>query len=393
VNESPMGPVSELSVLYALPIPRFYSQCGGVGGHIAHAHGVMKSLMNLGANLDVLAAEKPAGPLEFEGNWHLLPCRNTRPPGRYFWGRNFVDMVANLVSRSDYSFCYMRYSTQFSPLIPSLKKALGKAALVLELNSFGSQHGVLGRTFLSAMEKNALKAADLVLCISDHLLNDVTRLLGSEVADRCFVVPNGVDPDRFLCANERQSAAGDTVNLCYCGVLKSGNGLETLLEAHKKLETEHSALTLHVIGEGPHRSALENSPQRGGNVVFHGAVGFHDVPSKLAEMDILVYTTSKDNAFQSPIKLYEYMCTGRPIVAADTPQTHELLEGEPACGLLFEMGDASQLAAALKRLLSEPALAASMARYARETAVENHNWNQRVVSLLGELENRRILGV
>ncbi len=383
---------SELSVLYALPIPRFFSQCGGIGGHIAHAQGIMKSFSATSTTLDVLAEEAPADTMDFVDNWHNLPCPNTLAHHRFLWSFRFNKKIAALISRTDYSICYMRFSTQFAPLIPALKKILGDIPLVLELNSFGSQHGAMQRLLLAPLESRALKAADLTLCVSDSLLKDVRRLLGPGAAKGCFVVPNGVDPDRFSPTYENQGQ-DRPISLCYCGILKADYGLENLLAAHKELEKAFPELTLHILGDGPHRRALESAPRQGKNVVFHGAVGFNEVPTRLAQMDILVYTTAQDKIFQSPIKLYEYMCTGRPIVAADTPQTRQVLTEKQPCGLLYAVEDTSQFIETIRRLLVDPSQGRELAHNARQAVEDNHTWIQRVTTLKQELSRRGLLGV
>ncbi len=352
----------------------------------------MKALVDLGTSLDVLAEEEPQDSALLTGDWSVLPCRNTSLAGRYLWGRRFVAEIRDLVAQTDYSYCYMRYSVQFAPLIPAVKKALGNVPLVLELNSFGSQRGGLYRVFLAPLEANALNSADLVLCVSDRLHQDVAGILGGAVADRCFVVPNGVDPERFPPPTEIRRDGEAKTDLCYCGVIKAGYGLEDLLGVHRELESRDSAIALHIIGEGPHRQALANSARRGQNVVFHGGVPFGEVPSLLAEMDILIYTTTETNVFQSPLKLYEYMCTGRPIVAADTPQTRQVLAGDQPAGSLFAVGDPSHLTGALQRLLDDPVSGLEMAGKAREIVVAEHTWPKRMATLQQELRQRRILG-
>jgi len=381
---------SKLPVLYALPFPHFFSQFGGIGGHVAHAHGILKALNFAGADLDVLAEEKPNEKVDFVRSWTSLPCTRTSPFHRFFWNKNFVKQISELVQKNNYSFCYLRYSTQFSLFLPALKRALGSVPLVLELNSFGAQHGTIKQTILTPMEARGIKAADLTLCVSNSLMDDVTRLLGRKTSAKCFVVPNGVDPERFTVSYDRQGDKKLPASLCYCGVLKPGYGLESLLEAHGELEEKFKGISLHIIGEGPHRSILESYPGRGRNVVFHGAVAFHKVPELLARMEILVYTTAPHNTFQSPIKLYEYMCTGRPIAAAETPQVRQVLDGINPSGMLFRLNDKSSFKETIHSLLDDPNFAKQLAETARNTVEAEHTWNQRVTSLLSEMSVRGI---
>jgi len=379
------------TVLFALPVPKFFSQQGGVGGHVSHVRGVLGALRDSGSAVDCLAAEMPTDGLSMVRDWTIVPGAHTAPLKRFLWGKQFVNAIAKAVARSDYSYCYMRYSAQFAPLIPQVKQALSGVPLVLELNSFATQQASFPLSLYRPIERCGLQAADAILCVSSRLRDDVEMSLGEDVSARCFVIPNGVDPTRFAAPEGLKDDARSTKRLCYCGVLKENYGLEELLAAHRTLEVETPGLRLDIIGEGAHRAHLETSKQRGQNVVFHGAVAFDKVPLLLAEMDVLVHCTSMTNRFQSPIKIYEYMCTGRPIVAADTPQTRRVLGGRKECGLLYQIGDHYDLMAVLKNVLADKSLGESLANNARDVVVAEHTWQQRIDALQQELAQRGVL--
>ena len=79
--------------------------------------------------------------------------------------------------------------------------------------------------------------------------------------------------------------------------------------------------------------------------------------------------------FTSPLKLFEAMACGRSIVASDLPSIGEVLEdGENA--LLVPPGDATALAGAITKLLSEPELAERLASRAFED-VKAYSWDRR----------------
>jgi glycosyltransferase involved in cell wall biosynthesis len=79
--------------------------------------------------------------------------------------------------------------------------------------------------------------------------------------------------------------------------------------------------------------------------------------------------------FTSPLKLFEAMASGRPIVASDLPSIREVLKhGDNA--LLVPPGDAKALAAAIQRLANEPETGARIAARAREE-VHRYSWDER----------------
>ena len=85
----------------------------------------------------------------------------------------------------------------------------------------------------------------------------------------------------------------------------------------------------------------------------------------------------------SPLKVYEYMAAGRPVVASRLGQLAEMIRHE-VDGLLCAPGDAAALAADLERLWREPALRHRLGQAARAKALREHTW---------EAVARRILGL
>jgi glycosyltransferase involved in cell wall biosynthesis len=114
-------------------------------------------------------------------------------------------------------------------------------------------------------------------------------------------------------------------------------------------------------------------------VRFEGAIPADAVPSCLRAMDILVYTNTRQNGFQSPIKLYEYMAAGRAIVAADTPQVGELF-GRGGLGLTYQCSNVADLTSKLGVLAADEKLRADLGAAAAAEAV-HHSWDSRVVRL------------
>jgi glycosyltransferase involved in cell wall biosynthesis len=89
--------------------------------------------------------------------------------------------------------------------------------------------------------------------------------------------------------------------------------------------------------------------------------------------------------YASPIKLFEYMAAGRPIIASDLPSTREVLtEGETA--LFFPPDDVEAIRAAVERLRSDPALRGELAAHGRALALEKYTWEARARAILAFLE-------
>lgn len=93
-----------------------------------------------------------------------------------------------------------------------------------------------------------------------------------------------------------------------------------------------------------------------------------------------------NHAESQPIKLFEYMLAGLPVVAFHLPRTTEIME-ESGCGIVVEPGNTRKLAEAIQWLLENPAEAEAMGKRGREAVLKTYNWNTQATSLL-ELYSR-----
>ena len=123
-----------------------------------------------------------------------------------------------------------------------------------------------------------------------------------------------------------------------------------------------------------------------GVVEMTGAVPPDEIPTLLHRMHVAVapYPSIPDFYF-SPLKVYEYLAAGLPVVATRTGELTSTL-GDGRHGVLVEPGSPAQLAAALADLRADPALRAALGRSGRRAAVERHDWTDvvtRVLTLAG----------
>jgi glycosyltransferase involved in cell wall biosynthesis len=118
-------------------------------------------------------------------------------------------------------------------------------------------------------------------------------------------------------------------------------------------------------------------------VDFRGYVPYAEVRHELEQAAVAVLPLPDEPVaryFTSPLKLFDYMAAGVPIVASDLPALREVLvDGENA--LLVRPDDPAALADGIERLLADPALARRLADRARRDA-RAYTWEARAAQLI-----------
>jgi glycosyltransferase involved in cell wall biosynthesis len=190
---------------------------------------------------------------------------------------------------------------------------------------------------------------------------------------RVFVIRNGLDVARF---NRKPRGtlhrelglpprAPIVAALCRLAEVK---GLEQFLEAAVTLSRRFPEARFVVAGDGYHRPALERYAGELGlsdRVIFTGFR--HDVPEFLSEVTISVLPSLSEALSNT---LIESMAAGLPVVATRVGGNPEVVE-HGVNGLLVPAREPEALAAAIARLLSQPALAQAMGRAGRQRAADH----------------------
>lgn len=222
----------------------------------------------------------------------------------------------------------------------------------------------------------------------------LTRVHQQELEDRfgprgnAAVIPDGVrlEPSRAF------TPLPSPTTLVYAGHLYPWKGVDVAIDALADLPGAELRVVGGQPGEHDHVRLDRHARERGvhARVVFTGWLRPASVKVELARAGVCLLPnirTHTSERYTSPLKLFEYMAAGRPIVASDLAALREVLRhGENA--LLVEPGSASALAAAVRQVAADPEGAARLARRAFEDA-EYYGWNTRAERLDVVLEAAR----
>ncbi len=231
---------------------------------------------------------------------------------------------------------------------------------------------------LAARERLVWQAADGYVTITVGLAGALTERFGRR--RRLAVIPDGVRLAPG--AIDVEQPPGNVVG--YAGHLYAWKGVEVLLEALAGVPEARGL----IVGGHAAEPDLERTRARAteiglsDRVTFTGLVEPARVPELLRQASVLVLpnqASAISTRFTSPLKLFEYMAAGRPIVASDLPSVREILH-DGVDALLVPPGDARALADAIRTLLSNRALARRLAAAAAH-AVPQYGWDRRAERL------------
>ncbi len=304
----------------------------------------------------------------------------------------------NSIQAREVDFIYERYSL-FGTAGVNLKEKLG-VPLILEVNAPLAEEqermrGLEMKELARETEKKIFRAADSVLAVSTPLKKFIASCGVPE--EKITVVPNGIDPTRFndhVPANKRVDLGLRNKWVCgFVGSLKPWHGTETLLRAFRILHLSHPETHLLFVGEGPMRESLKGQ-SRAWNledaVTFTGNIDHHRVPDYVAAMDVTVAPyIPHENFYFSPIKIFEYMAMGKPVVAGRIGQIEEMIS--PDTALLFEPGNVDELRNALENLVTDPDLARRLGQRSRRWSANRFTWQRNaetVVEIATRLRNQ-----
>ncbi len=164
--------------------------------------------------------------------------------------------------------------------------------------------------------------ADILADGQTAITSRMAKLVNIPAKQLLGIWPSGVDPVSFApaYAMRRWPAAGDPLHLMYLGILLEKRHPTELIKAVERANEEGKNIQLSLVGDGPDRHALEPLVQKAaGRVRIIPPVPHEKIPDILANAHVGVTSLPdpEDIKYQasSPIKLFEYMAAGLPIIA------------------------------------------------------------------------------
>ncbi|MEW6169672.1 MAG: glycosyltransferase family 4 protein [Pseudomonadota bacterium] len=228
--------------------------------------------------------------------------------------------------------------------------------------------------------------------VSESVIADYRQLYPDIRNLDLFLARNGAD---LPCARLQAAEVGGRpgVRRCaYVGSLFPGKGMETVAALAARLPE----IDFHVVGGcGTDLADWRARTCALGNLIYHGFVDNAQVPAYLAAMDVLLAPARpvtrlvngrQFGMWQAPLKIFQYMAAGKPIIASDLPHVREILQHR-ATALLVPAEDMDAWVTALREL-EDPSLAERLKAAARAELVQRFTWTAKAQAVTGYISQR-----
>jgi glycosyltransferase involved in cell wall biosynthesis len=357
---------------------------GTLGGSV-HVQAVAEGLAALGHEVHVLTGRGGSGWPRGKVRWHDVEAPAGRPQFRLLASRT----VARIARAVEPQILLERYHNFGGEGLLAARR--GGAHYVLEVNAPvvdypGSPKSKIDRALLvqpmRRWRDRQVRAAALVISPSRLILPDWVK------DDQVLEIEWGADTSRFRpgAATSRWSPEG-AISCVFAGAFRAWHGAIALVEALRVLQARGvTDVNGVLIGDGPERPAVQEAARGLAGITFTGALPHDRMPAALAAADIGVapFDVARHPPLQlafywSPLKIFEYMASGLPVVAPALPRLQRLVaHGEE--GLLYDPPTPDALADAIAAL-RDPDVRLRLGQAARRRAEAEYSWRAHCLQL------------
>ncbi len=169
----------------------------------------------------------------------------------------------------------------------------------------------------------------------------------------------------------------------YVGGLTKHRGLFTMIEATARVSGAGARLRIAGRFNTPEDQARAEQSTGWASVRFDGWAARSQVSALLtrARAGLVTLFPIRNYVEARPVKLFEYMSAGLPVIASDFPRWSEIVRGA-SCGLLVDPEDPASIAKAMQWVLDHPDEAQEMGQRGRQAVLDLYNWGREAEKLV-----------
>lgn len=189
---------------------------------------------------------------------------------------------------------------------------------------------------------------------------------------RCVDVKNYPIPAEMDLTDQQVGAR--KLEICYVGSIAQTRGLEEIVAALGMVKSDVRLNIAGTLPSAPWVDRLRQDPSWS-RVNELGYLDREGVKAVLARSMVGMATMHPTLAYKVglPVKMFEYMAAGLPVIASDFPLFQEIVENSD-CGMCVDPLDPAAVATAIDHMMADPAEASRMGASGRKAVVERYNW-------------------
>lgn len=307
----------------------------------------------------------------------------------------YAAFIFKLLKKYDFDLLYIRTDAGTYATFGFILTQFFKCPVVSEINGitfdeqqlvrselFGTKVEILDKIiikFRKYKEISMWKRSDSIIAVTSGIKQHLVQFQIDEA--KIHVIENGANTKLFKPIDK--SIARDKVNLnqeyryiCFVGNLAPWQGVEFLIKASPLVLKRCADARFLVVGDGIMKKEWMQLAEDLGvadKYIFTGSVPYEMAPIYINASDICVVPKKPLKSGYSPLKLYEYMACGKPIIATRT-KGFEILEGVDA-GILINPENPAEFANSILLLLADPESLQNIGNNGRTFVVANHSWD------------------
>jgi glycosyltransferase involved in cell wall biosynthesis len=284
------------------------------------------------------------------------------------------------------------------PLLPIWflwKKVFGykRPKFVLDIRSLpvDSQNNWEGKLRVFRFDSSvmfALKYFDGITMITEKIKCYLQKRYKKYRKDICVwssaVDPSFFDPDKVIDLRKNLGFKSRFV-IMYHGILSPNRGLQNSIEAISMIKKSHPEVLLLILGKGPAREELIKlirEKKLEDYVLLKNSVPFEEVPRfiKSAQAGILPFPDLDWWNTSSPIKLFEYLSMGKPVIVTEI-EAHKVVLENKKCAIFVKNNLPENLAEGILQLVNKRSELEQLGVIARTIILEKHTWQKQALKI------------
>ena len=286
----------------------------------------------------------------------------------------FLLSILFMVQKGRSDIIYVRIMWSF---IPMLLGKLFSIPVILEVNDspyrgYANIKSNFKKRIIRLIDRISYRLSDHVLPVTLKIAEDLYHIDG--LSWNCMtVLPSGTNTDlfRFLDKSsccEKLEFDPTQKYVGFIGTFFHYQGIDVLIDSAPLIIQKHSDIRFLLVGDGQMRTKWErrvNEMRLENHFIFTGHVPYEDVPYYCGVMDVCVSPLLKEAGECSPVKVFDYLACGKPVVMNDVAETGKIFKDSGAVRLIPTEDEVS-LSWSIVQLLEDDDLRAKMGMKGRE---------------------------